>query len=85
MVQIDNHDFLFSHGPATKRVSPLDWDAQQHIVNNWFKVSMKIPNNDSDLWDWVNYQIEEYYVYLVTNEIIFSNEIDAVAFKLRWI
>ncbi len=84
MILIDNHDFLFSHGPTTKRVSPSDWDAQQHIVNNWSKVSINLPKNDSELWDWIDDQIEGYYVYLIQNEIIFLNEADAFKFKMRW-
>ena len=92
MVIIDNYEFHRNEYGKSKRIRVnYNTETEKYIMNNWFIVLIDLPEHPKRYWDhqsnmlnWLDNNIEEYYVYLTENEIIFSNVIDAIAFKLWW-
>lgn len=94
IITINNREFSISSAKnyrnyrnryALKRIAPMDNDAINYIRRIRVPIKMPLLNKRFEILDWLEDNIEGYYAYLSTNEICFTELIDAMAFKLRWI
>ena len=88
LVEIDGLEFIVDW--ATRRINIFETipSVLERAKCIWQRIESCVPNNTLeliDMCDWLDDNIQGYYARVGFDDLLFSSEVDALAFKLRWV